>query len=61
MIKFTTESGSKLRIDPDEIASVSSTRDVGQVELMFMDGTKVRVLGTVADVFEELEREADDD
>jgi hypothetical protein len=59
MIKFTTENGSKLRIDPDDIAAVSSTSSPGQAEIMLLDGKKVRILGTVADVLAELEKDAD--
>lgn len=62
MIKFTSESGAKLRIDPEEIAAVSSCpREPGQVEIMLLDGKKLRVLGTVADIFAELEREDGDE
>lgn len=61
MIKFTTESGPKVRIDHDEIAAVSSTNIPGQVEIMLVNGMKFRVFGTVAEVFAEIEREDDDE
>jgi hypothetical protein len=60
-IKLTTEGGGKLNIDPDDVAAVSSTSSPGQVEIMLLDGNKIWVLGTVAGVLAELEREADDE
>lgn len=61
MIKFTTENGKKLRIDPDDIAAVSSDpRNPGQAEIMLLDGKRIRVLGTVADVFTEIEEDGND-
>lgn len=62
MIKFTTEGGSKLSIDPEDITEVSSCpREPGQAEIMLLDGRKIRVLGTVAEVFAELEQEDGDE
>jgi uncharacterized protein YlzI (FlbEa/FlbD family) len=61
MIKLTSENGKNLRIDPDDIAAVSlCPRDPEQAEVMLLDGRRIRVLGTVADVFAEIEKDGND-
>jgi hypothetical protein len=62
MINFTTESGNKVSIDPDDILAVSSClRKPGQIEIALLDGRKINVIGNVLDVFTELEKDADDE
>jgi hypothetical protein len=55
MINFIAENGAKVLIDPDDVAAVSSTSELDRTELMFMDGTKISVLGTITDVCTKLE------
>jgi hypothetical protein len=59
MINFIAENGAKVLIDPDDVAVVSSTNDPRMVELMFMDGTKLCVFGTMADVTAKVEGDKD--
>jgi hypothetical protein len=55
MINFIAENGAKVLIDPDDVAAVSSTLEPDRSELMFMDGAKIHVIGTTAEVIAKLE------
>lgn len=60
MINFIAENGAKVIIDPDDVAAVSSAPDSDMAELMFMDGTKLLVVGTHAEVIAKLEGKEDE-
>jgi hypothetical protein len=59
MINFIAENGAKVLIDPDDVAAVSSTKEPDRTELMFLDGTKIQVVGTLVEVCTKLEGEED--